>query len=69
MRCSSWFSSGIGACIVPTRIPDKLLADYGLRNFAFDATSLRRRVVAITPSGKTPSRLTSALLDCAMHVA
>jgi len=62
-------SSGIGACILPTRIPDKLLANYGLRKFSFDAAALRRRVVAITPSGKPSSHLTSALLDCAAHVA
>lgn len=62
-------SSGIGACVLPSRIPDSLLGDYGLCKFTFNATALRRRVVAITPADKTPSRLTTDLLDCAMQVA
>lgn len=62
-------SSGIGACILPSRIPDRLLNDYGLYKVALNNKALRRRVVAITSAGKSRSRLATELLDCAMQVA
>ncbi|WP_447780053.1 LysR family transcriptional regulator [Variovorax boronicumulans] len=62
-------SSGIGACILPSRIPDSLLGDYGLCKFTLNAAALRRRVVAITPADRHSSRLTRDLLECAMQVA
>lgn len=62
-------SSGIGDCILPSRIPNKLLADNGLRQVPIAAPTLRRRAVAITPVGKPLSPLTSGLLQCVMNVA
>jgi len=62
-------SSGIGACILPSRIPDRLLNDYGLYKVELNAKALRRRVVAITSPGRSRSRLAAELLDCAMQVA
>mgnify|MGYP002041239469 FL=1 len=47
-------SSGVGACILPSRIPEKLLADYELRKVAIASPVLRRRVVAITPAQRQP---------------
>lgn len=62
-------SSGIGACILPSRIPDRLLNDYGLYKVELNAKALRRRVVAITSVGRSRSRLATELLECAMRVA
>ncbi|HRL22914.1 LysR family transcriptional regulator [Alcaligenes sp. SDU_A2] len=62
-------SSGVGDCILPTRIPDKLLADYGLRKFPIAHPPLQRRVVAILRADRQPQALTTALLSCAMTIA
>ncbi|CUJ26463.1 LysR family transcriptional regulator [Achromobacter xylosoxidans] len=62
-------SSGVGACILPSRIPDKLLADYGLRKVVIRQPVLRRRVVAITLAQRPPLPLVRELLDCARRIA
>jgi DNA-binding transcriptional LysR family regulator len=62
-------SSGVGHCILPSRIPDRLLADYGLRKVSIGRPALRRRVVAISSTGKAMAPLTSDLLACALQVA
>lgn len=62
-------SSGVGNCILPSRIPDQLLADYGLRKLAMAHPPLSRWVVAITPADKPLSQLTQRFLACAMDVA
>jgi len=62
-------SSGIGACVLPARMPDKLLAEYQLRKVHIRAPMLRRRVVAIVRRDKTPARLVSDLVDTALAVA
>lgn len=62
-------SSGVGACILPSRIPEKLLADYELRKVAIASPVLRRRVVAITPAQRQPLPLVGELLDCARRIA
>ncbi|MET3915869.1 DNA-binding transcriptional LysR family regulator [Variovorax sp. OAS795] len=62
-------SSGVGHCILPSRIPDRLLADYGLRKVSIDRPALRRRVVAISHTGKAMAPLTSDLLACVLQVA
>lgn len=62
-------SSGVGHCILPSRIPDRLLADYGLRKVSIERPALRRRVVAISNTGKTMAPLTSDLLACVLQVA
>lgn len=56
-------SSGVGDCILPSRIPDRLLADYKLRKVGILAPLLRRRIVAITRSGRPASALVQRLLD------
>ncbi len=62
-------SSGVGACILPSRIPQKLLTDYGLRKVAIGSPVLRRRVVAITLAQRQPLPLVHELLDCARRIA
>ncbi|MFY3308814.1 LysR family transcriptional regulator [Achromobacter ruhlandii] len=62
-------SSGVGACILPSRIPQKLLTDYGLRQVAIGSPVLRRRVVAITQAQRQPLPLVRELLDCARRIA
>lgn len=62
-------SSGVGACILPSRIPEKLLTDYGLRKVAIASPVLRRRVVAITLAQRQPLPLVGELLDCARRIA
>ncbi|CAN7773121.1 LysR family transcriptional regulator [Variovorax sp. LjRoot84] len=62
-------SSGVGNCILPSRIPDKLLADYGLRKVHIERPALRRRVVAISKTAKAMAPLTSDLLVCVLQVA
>lgn len=62
-------SSGVGACILPSRIPDKLLTDYGLRKVAIGSPVLRRRVVAITLAQRQPLPLVGELLACARRIA
>jgi DNA-binding transcriptional LysR family regulator len=62
-------SSGVGACILPSRIPEKLLTDYGLRKVGIRSPVLRRRVVAITPAQRQPLPLVAELLACAHRIA
>lgn len=62
-------SSGVGHCILPSRIPGRLLADYGLRKVHIERPSLRRRVVAISRTDKAMAPLTTDLLDCVLRVA
>ncbi len=62
-------SSGVGACILPNRIPEKLLTDYGLRKVPIQRPSLHRRVVAILRADRQPLPLTADLLDCAMRIS
>ncbi|WP_445658743.1 LysR family transcriptional regulator [Achromobacter sp. NCFB-sbj8-Ac1-l] len=62
-------SSGVGACILPSRIPEKLLADYELRKVAIASPVLRRRVVAITLAQREPLPLVGELLGCARRIA
>lgn len=62
-------ASGVGACVLPTRIPDELLADYGLRKLDIVRPALSRLIVAITPRGKPLSPLASQLLDTAQQLA
>lgn len=62
-------STGVGECILPCRLPDKLLADYGLRKVRIRSPLLRRRIVAIGHGERHAMPLTGALLECALQVA
>jgi len=62
-------SSGVGACILPERIPDELLADYHLKKIRIRQPLLRRRVVAVYRRDRPPLPLVEDLLQCANHVS
>ena len=62
-------SSGLGNCILPSRIPSRHLADHGLRKLPMENPSLSRWVVAITPADKPLSTLASRFLTFALEVA
>ena len=62
-------ATGVGCCILPSRIPDELLADQGLKKVPIARPALRRRMVAITPAYKPVSPLTQQLLDLSRQVA
>jgi DNA-binding transcriptional LysR family regulator len=59
-------SSGIGACILPTRIPEKLLVDYGLKKLRIVRPILRRRVIAIVRDQKHCPPLVRDLVNIAL---
>jgi len=56
-------AAGMGACILPTRMPDKLLQDNDLRKVRIERPLMRRRVVVITRAGKPQSPLVQRLVD------
>ncbi|MBB3342424.1 LysR family transcriptional regulator [Luteimonas sp. RC10] len=62
-------SSGIGNCVLPSRIPGKLLEDYELRSVPITDPPLSRWVVVITPADKPMSGLTNEFLRCSLEVA
>lgn len=62
-------SSGVGHCILPTRIPHRLLDDYNLRKCPIAHPALRRWIVAITRSDKALTPLAANFLECATQIA
>ena len=59
-------SSGVGACVLPTRIPDKLLVDYGLKKLRIVRPRMRRRVVAIVRDNRRCAPLVQELVRIAL---
>lgn len=62
-------SSGMGASILPERIPDPLLKEYQLRKVRIGKPSMRRRVVVITRSDRKDFALIRRLISTAIEVA
>lgn len=62
-------ASGVGDCILPARIPERLLAQHALRRLPVSSPVLRRRVVLITQAGKPIKPLIADLMHCARQVA
>ncbi len=62
-------SSGVGDCILPSRIPTKVLADYGLRKVKIELPLLRRRMVLVKHRDKPLSALAIALEQCIIQLA
>lgn len=58
-------SATSGQCILPDRIPARLLHEYGLVRVKIAHPPLRRRVVGIARRGRSPSTLSALLLDVA----
>lgn len=62
-------SSGVGDCILPSRIPDKVLVDHGLRKLPIEHPLLRRLVVVVTQVGKPHAPLMNEFLQCIEQLA
>lgn len=62
-------SSGVGACILPERIPDRLITEYKLRKVRIISPLMRRRVVAIRHRERRLSPLVDDLLRYATRVS
>lgn len=62
-------STGVGDCILPSRLPEKLLNDYDLRKLRIRRPLMRRRIVAIGHRDRPSLPLTDALLQCALQIA
>ncbi|MBH0312307.1 LysR family transcriptional regulator [Alcaligenes nematophilus] len=62
-------ASGLGDCILPSRIPDNLLHEHNLHKYPIEQPALQRRVVAILRADRDPQALTSRLLECALRTA
>jgi len=59
-------SSRIGYCVLPSQIPDRLLADYGLRKRRIMRPRLRRRVIAIVRGDRRSPPLVQDLIKVAL---
>lgn len=62
-------SSGVGACVLPALIPDRVLDQYGLKRSTRFKPALSRKVVAIRRADATPQAITQAMLVMAAEVA
>lgn len=62
-------SSGVGDCILPSRIPDSLLAGYDLRKLPIAEPVLSRSIVVIRHAEKPLAPLMKELLACINRVA
>jgi DNA-binding transcriptional LysR family regulator len=59
-------SSRVGVCVLPSRIPDKLLLDYGLVKHRIVKPRLRRRVIAIVRKDRHLPPLVRELTEIAL---
>lgn len=59
-------SSGMGACILPERIPTRRLTEYGLSKLPIVRPTLSRRVVGIVRNDVPTAPATQAMLDAAL---
>ncbi len=59
-------SSRIGYCVLPSQIPDRLLADYGLHKRRLMRPTLRRRVIAIVRGDRRVPPLVEDLIKVAL---
>ena len=62
-------ASGVGACVLPSRIPDRVLAEHDLVKTAIASPVLKRRIVAITRTDRPSSPLVQELLQLATAAA
>jgi DNA-binding transcriptional LysR family regulator len=59
-------SSGVGTCVLPSRMPDGIIRDRGLKKVRIAKPVMRRRVVAIFRGDRHPTGLIKQLLDTAV---
>jgi len=62
-------ASGVGACVLPSRIPDRVLAEHDLARTPIASPVLKRRIVAITRKDRPSSPLVQELLQLATAAA
>jgi DNA-binding transcriptional LysR family regulator len=62
-------ASGVGACVLPSRIPDRVIAEHDLVKIPIASPVLKRRIVAITRKDRAPSPLVQELLQFAIAAA
>lgn len=62
-------AAGIGACILPQRIPEKQLSQQGLRKVAIGSPLMSRMVVMITREDRKHSALTQRFLETPLETA
>ena len=58
-------SSGIGDSVLPSRMPDAVIADHGLRKHSIRHPNLKRRVVAVVKADKPVAGLIKQFLQLA----
>jgi DNA-binding transcriptional LysR family regulator len=59
-------ASGVGACVLPQRMPDSVIKDHGLKKVRIANPPMQRRVVAIMREDRPPSGLIKQLLETAV---
>jgi DNA-binding transcriptional LysR family regulator len=59
-------ASGVGACILPSRMPENIISYYRLKKVRIAKPMMKRRVVAIVRSDRPPSGLIKQLLETAI---
>jgi len=62
-------ASGVGACVLPCRMPDNVIQDHGLKKIKIANPPMRRKVVAIFRGDRPLSGLIGQLLDAAVSTA
>lgn len=62
-------AAGIGACILPQRIPDRQLSQHGLRKVRIGKPAMSRMVVMITREDRSHSALANKFLEAALEIA
>jgi DNA-binding transcriptional LysR family regulator len=59
-------ASGVGACVLPRRMPDNVIKDHRLKKVQIANPPMKRRVVAIVRQDRHPSGLIKQLLETAI---
>ena len=62
-------ASRVGACILPSRMPDNIISNCRLKKIRILRPSMTRRVVAVVRAGRHPTGLIKALLETAIATA
>jgi DNA-binding transcriptional LysR family regulator len=62
-------ASGVGACVLPAHIPNRVLEQYSLTRVTDVKPLLKRKVVAIYRSDSPPTAITRSILGFAMDAA
>jgi DNA-binding transcriptional LysR family regulator len=59
-------ASGVGACVLPQRMPDTVIKDHRLKKVRIANPAMKRRVVAIVRRDRRPSGLIKQLIETAV---